>query len=121
MKEKYDYLESIAPLLLSHGMVKKDNIISCELLDKEILLLLDFISEQNLSIRELRYKIKNKEYERLPLETKNKIVDKEETKITDFIKNPILIKNSYMEEKYIELLLKKCLDLKSSKILFINY
>ena len=26
-----------------------------------------------------------------------------------------------MEEKYIELLLKKCLDLKSSKILFINY
>lgn len=49
VKEKYDYLESIAPLLLSHGMVKKDNIISCELLDKEILLLLDFISEQNLS------------------------------------------------------------------------
>ena len=49
MEEKYNYLESIAPLLLSHGMIKKGNVISCELSEKENLLLLEFISAQNLS------------------------------------------------------------------------
>ena len=52
------------------------------------------IEEQNLSIRELRAKIKNKEYERLPEETKNKLITKEETKVKDLVKNPIIIKNS---------------------------
>ena len=51
------------------------------------------IEEQNLSIRQLREKIKNKEYERLPEETKNKLINnKEENKIEDLIKNPIIIK-----------------------------
>lgn len=49
MGEKYNYLESIAPLLLSHGMFKTNNVISCELSEKENLLLLEFISNQNLS------------------------------------------------------------------------
>lgn len=48
MEEKYNYLESIVPLLLSHGMVKKGDVISCELSEKENLLLLEFISAQNL-------------------------------------------------------------------------
>lgn len=48
MEEKYNYLESIDPLLLSHGMIKKGNVISCELSEKENLLLLEFISAQNL-------------------------------------------------------------------------
>jgi len=47
----------------------------------------------NLSKRELEEKIKNKEYERLPSETKNKLINKEESKVKDLIKNPILIKN----------------------------
>ena len=51
--------------------------------------------DQRLSVRELRDKIKNKEYERLPEETKNKLIVKKEEKINDLIKNPILIKNSY--------------------------
>jgi len=54
--------------------------------------------EQNLSIRDLRKKIKSNEYERLDESTKNKLINKEEEKIEDFIKNPILIKNSYNEE-----------------------
>ena len=53
MKEKYDYLESIASLLLSHGMTKKGNVISCELLEKEYLLLLEFILSQDLSQNKL--------------------------------------------------------------------
>ena len=50
--------------------------------------------EQNLSVRQLREKIKNNEYERLPLETKNKLITNEESKVEDLIKNPIIIKNN---------------------------
>lgn len=47
----------------------------------------------NLSKRELREKIKNKEYERLPIETKNKIVSKDKIEVKDLVPNPILIRN----------------------------
>ena len=63
--------------------------------------------EQNLSVRELRYKIKNKEYERLDDITKSKLITKEENKISDLIKNPILIKNSYDYKKTSEKILKQ--------------
>ena len=52
-------------------------------------------SEQCLSKRKLREKIKSKEYQRLDDNTKLKLVNKEETNVTDFIKNPIVIKNKY--------------------------
>ena len=51
--------------------------------------------KQNLSVRELRNKIKNNEYERLDDNTKNKLINKSESIITDFIKHPIIIKNKY--------------------------
>ena len=51
--------------------------------------------EQNLSVRELRQRIKNKAYERLDDKTKEKLINKEENKVEDFIKNPILIKNKF--------------------------
>ena len=54
--------------------------------------------EQNLAVRDLRNKIKNKEYQRLDDKTKNKLINKEEEKIEDFIKNPVLIKNSCTKE-----------------------
>ena len=38
----------------------------------------DICEKQNLSIRELRTRIKNNEYERLPQETKNKLIIKEQ-------------------------------------------
>ena len=46
---------------------------------------------QNLSVRQLRERIKSKEYERLPENTKNKLIVNEDTSIKDFIKNPIVI------------------------------
>ena len=46
------------------------------------------------SKRTLQEHIKNKEYQRLPIETKNKLINKEELDIYDGIKNPILI-NTY--------------------------
>ena len=48
---------------------------------------------QNLSVRELRARIKSQEYERLPESTKNKLIVKENTEVSDFVKNPILIKS----------------------------
>ena len=54
--------------------------------------------EQNLGIRDLRNKIKSKEYERLDENTKNKLINKEEEQIEDFIKNPVLVKNSCNED-----------------------
>lgn len=66
------------------------------------------ITEQdNLSVRELRLKIRNEEYERLDENTKNKLMTKEENKIEDFIKNPIIIKNNYNYEIISEKVLKQ--------------
>ena len=53
--------------------------------------------EQNLSVRELRNKIKLNEYERLDSKAKEKLITQEENKIEDFIKNPIIIKNKGYE------------------------
>ena len=50
--------------------------------------------QQNLSVRQLREKIKNKEYERLDEVTKNKLITNTSPTVIDFIKNPILIKNN---------------------------
>ncbi|MBE6158393.1 MAG: DUF1016 domain-containing protein [Firmicutes bacterium] len=47
----------------------------------------------NLSTRKLRTLIKSKEYERLPENTKNKLIAKEEINITDVVPNPIVINN----------------------------
>ncbi len=45
--------------------------------------------EQNLSVRQLRERIKNKEYERLDDITREKLIAKEETTLVDLIKNPL--------------------------------
>ena len=52
--------------------------------------------EQNLSYRELHNRIKSKEYERLDQDTKNKLTINfnKNNQINDFIKHPILIKNT---------------------------
>ena len=61
----------------------------------------------NLSIRQLRERIKSNEYERLPKSTKNKSVEQKESDIVDFIKNPILIKNSNKYDIFSEKVLQK--------------
>ena len=67
----------------------------------------DICEKQNLSIRELRNRIKNNEYERIDDNTKEKLITKEELLPQDFIKNPILIKNSYDYELISEKILKQ--------------
>ena len=62
--------------------------------ENKMLYYLNITINLNLSRNDLRNRIKNKEYERLPEETKNKLITKEETKVKDLVKNPIIIKNS---------------------------
>ena len=63
--------------------------------------------EQNLSIRELRAKIKNNEYERLDESTKEKLKEKEKLKLPDLVKNPIQIKNTSGNNEISEKILQK--------------
>ena len=61
----------------------------------------------NLSVRQLKEKVKNREYKRLSESTKKKLVLNKETNIKDFVKNPILIKNCNSYDEISEKLLQK--------------
>ena len=63
--------------------------------------------EQKLSVRELRERTKNKEYERLDEETKKKLKNKEELKVPDLVKNPIQIRNTSDYNEISEKVLQK--------------
>jgi predicted nuclease of restriction endonuclease-like (RecB) superfamily len=69
----------------------------------------------NLTTRELRTRIKSQEYERLPKETKNKLINQEQPNIKDLVPNPIFIKNKnnveIINEKLLhQLILENILD-----------
>ena len=61
----------------------------------------------NLSRNELRERIKNKESERLEDKTKLKLINIEATRVDDFVKNPIIIKNNHNYEVISEKVLQK--------------
>ena len=48
----------------------------------------------NLDVRQLRNKIKSNEYERIPVDARNRLKSRNDIRITDFVKNPIHIRNS---------------------------
>ena len=69
---------------------------------------------QNLSVRQLREKIKSKEYERLSDNTKNKLITNTKLEVQDLVKNPIIINNpsnkEIITEKALKLLILEDLD-----------
>ena len=83
----------------------------CELLrlndDVEVYYYIQVCTINNYSKRELITRIKAKEYERLDESTKNKLINKEESNVIDFIKNPILVKNSHHYIEISEKILQK--------------
>ncbi len=106
MRQFYYMIEKVAPLerVLSWSHYKlliplKDSdkikyyIIQCK--------------NRNLSKRDLEKCIKNKEYERLDENTRNKIINNESVKLIDTVKNPILIKNAVGVEDISERMLQK--------------
>lgn len=65
------------------------------------------IIKRNLSKRELESIIKSQEYNRLSEKTKTKLIYKTELNVVDFVKNPIMIKNSNNYEIISEKILQK--------------
>ena len=98
MRQFYLMIEKGAPM--AHQLTWSHY---CELLSlkdvNEIEYYIKISSEQYLSKRKLREKIKNKEYQRLDDNTKLKLINKEEISIGDTIKNPIIIKNKFVIDK----------------------
>ena len=92
MRQFYLLSEKIAPMAQQLSWSHY-----CELLPlkdtNEINYYIKITTDQCLSKRQLREKIKNKEYQRLDDNTKLKLINKEEISIGDTIKNPIIIKN----------------------------
>ena len=91
-------------LIIVNGVVmifiyKNDN--------NEIDYYIDQITKRNLSKRELQMIIKSNEYERLPKDTKNKLIKKETPSVVDFVKSPIQIKNFQNKEIVSEKVLQK--------------
>ncbi len=85
----------------------------CELLSFENIDKINYYIElaktNNLSVRQLREKIKSKEYERLSDNTKNKLITNTKLEIQDLVKNPIIINNpsnkEILSEKALKLLI----------------
>mgnify|MGYP003228211561 CR=1 FL=1 len=73
----------------------------------KIIYYIDQCEIYNLDVRELRNKIKSNEYERLPVDTRSKINDKDKAEIMDFVKNPIYVRNSNKKEIISEKILQK--------------
>ena len=65
------------------------------------------VEDENLTVRELRKRIKSNEYERLDEETKKKLKDKEKLKVPDLVKNPIQIRNTNDYNEISEKILQK--------------
>ena len=51
------------------------------------------VKTKRLTKRQLEETVKNKEYDRLPVEIRNKITNSESLKVQDLVPNPVLIKN----------------------------
>ena len=73
----------------------------------EITYYIKISEQQNLSVRQLRERIKSNAYERLPESTKNKLIKQDESNVVDFVKNPIVIRNSNKYDIFSEKVLQK--------------
>ncbi len=83
----------------------------CEMLgldsEEKISYYIKVTKQYNLSVRELRTRIKSKEYERLDESTKKKLINKEDTKVLDLVPNPIALKSNIDKEQVSEKILQK--------------
>ena len=113
MRKFYGLFQKMAPLAPQLTWSHYVELISLKNID-EIRYYIDISASQNLSRNELRNRIKSKEYERLDNKTKEKLINKEDTLVSDFIKDPIIVNNSlnYIEisEKVLKELILNDLD-----------
>ena len=94
MKQFYNMFsdENVSPLATQLTWSHYTELLSIKDGNK-LLYYINVAKNNSLSKRELREKIKNKEYERLPSETKNKLILNDKIEIKDLVPNPILLRN----------------------------
>ena len=106
MRQFYLLGKKVAPLAQQLTWSHYVELISLKNID-EIRYYIDISASQNLSRNELRNRIKSKEYERLDNKTKEKLINKEDTLVSDFIKDPIIVNNSLNHIEISERVLKE--------------
>ena len=109
MKKFYLLLEKLATVSPNLSYSHYVELLSTDDINK-VKYYIQITETENLSIRQLRERIKSKEYERLPESTKDKLINKEDISIEDNIKNPIIIRNNSNEEISERLLQKLILE-----------
>lgn len=73
----------------------------------EILYYINISKTNNLTQRQLQEKIKSKEYKRIPIESRNKLIKNELLNPNDLFPNPVRIKNSSNHKNISEKILQK--------------
>ena len=106
MRQFYVLIQKGAPLAHQLSWSNYVELIPIENIDA-VKYYIQICVKELLSKRELRTRIKNKEYERLDKSTKLKLINEDKNSINDFIKNPILINNKNNYEFITEKVLQK--------------
>ena len=106
MRQFYILIQKGAPLVHQLSWSNYVELIPIENIDA-VKYYIQICVKELLSKRELRTRIKNKEYERLDKSTKLKLINEDKNSINDFIKNPILINNKNNYEFITEKVLQK--------------
>ena len=106
MKQFYNMFkdEKVSPLATQLTWSHYSELLSIKDINK-LAYYINIAINNNLSKRELRERIKSNEYERLPIETKNKLIDEDIVEVKDLVPNPILIRN----KNNIEIITEKAL------------
>jgi len=106
MKQFYNMFkdEKVSPLATQLTWSHYSELLSIKDINK-LMYYINIAINNNLSKRELRERIKSNEYERLPIETKNKLIDEDRVEVKDLVPNPILIRN----KNNIEIITEKAL------------
>ena len=94
MKQFYNMFkdEKVSPLATQLTWSHYSELLSIKDINK-LMYYINIAINNNLSKRELRERIKFNEYERLPIETKNKLILEDKIEVKDLVPNPILIRN----------------------------
>ena len=106
MKKFYNLVKKLATVSPNLSYSHYVELLPCKDINK-VKYYIKIIEQNNLSIRELRSKIKSKEYERLDEYTKLKLIKKDKLEVKDLIHDPIIIKNKHSYDIISEKMLQK--------------
>lgn len=106
MRQFYILIEKGAPLAHQLSWSHYQELLSIKNYE-EIYYYITISINQNLSRNQLREKIKNHEYQRLPNQTIRKLINNDNIEVTDFVKDPIILNKKHNYNKISEFVLKE--------------